>query len=118
MLKNLVLAAALLLLPVYAAFAESEKLPMQIGDGDDLSFLSWSPNDDLILTATREFSSLRLWNRASGRVIWKTNAGFIEGDAGNYAVERAAWTKNQKFFLTGTDSGKIQLWETATGKLV
>lgn len=35
-----------------------------------------------------------------------------------YAVRASDWTRDRKFIITGSDSGKLQLWEAATGRLV
>jgi len=98
--------------------AQTEKYPWQIGDVDQLSEVSWSPRNDLILTASGNDNSLRLWNASTGKLIWKTNVGFLQDDLELYAIDSSDWTADQKFIVTGTRNGKIQLWEAATGKLI
>jgi WD40 repeat protein len=50
--------------------AQPEKYPFQRGDGDLISGLSWSPRNDLILTAFGDENGLRLWNLTTVRLLW------------------------------------------------
>ena len=53
--------------------AQPDKYPLQRGDGDLISGLSWSPRNDLILTASGDENGLRVWNVAAGRLLWKSD---------------------------------------------
>ena len=99
-----------------AQFSQAQNLPLQIGDKD--SGASWSPRNDLILTSTGQDNALRLWDVSTGKVIWKKDVGFLQDGTEGYVIETDAWSSDQKLILTGTSNGKIQLWETARGKLL
>lgn len=101
---------------VSVSFAQTA-LPWQVGDTDHLSLLSWSPNDDLILTSNGEENALRLWEVQGGKVRWKNDVGFLQEALELYSIRQAAWTQDQTLVATGSDNGKIQLWDVATGKL-
>lgn len=49
--------------------ARAEQYPLQVGDGNHISELSWSPDNDLILTSSGDDNGLRLWDVATGRVL-------------------------------------------------
>jgi WD40 repeat protein len=100
------------------SFAQTGKHPLQIGDTDQISELCWSPNNDLILTSSGDDNALRLWDVATGKVLWKKNIGFLQDDLELYSIRQSDWTKDQKFIVTGTSNGKIQLWDAATGGLI
>ena len=98
--------------------AQPEKYPLQRGDGDHISALSWSPANDLILTASGDENALRLWHVRTGRALWKSDVGFLQDDLELYSIRHVAWTTDQKLVVTGTDNGKLQLWERASGRLI
>jgi WD40 repeat protein len=98
--------------------AQPERHPLQIGDADAISALSWSPNDDLILTASGGENALRLWDVAGERVLWERNTGFLQDGLELHSIRRAEWTEDEKLIVTGTDNGKIQLWDAANGRLI
>jgi WD40 repeat protein len=97
---------------------QTHKYPFQRGDGDLLSELSWSPRNDLILTSSGDENGLRLWEVNSGKLLWKTDVGFLQDGLELYSIRHSAWTTDQRLILTGTDNGKLQLWDTTNGKLI
>lgn len=97
---------------------QTHKYPFQRGDGDLLSELSWSPRNDLILTSSGDDNGLRLWEVNSGKLLWKTDIGFLQDELELYSIRHSAWTTDQRLILTGTDNGKLQLWDTTNGKLI
>ena len=97
---------------------QTDKYPFQRGDGDQLSELSWSPRNDLILTSSGDDNGLRLWEVNSGKLLWKTDIGFLQDELELYSIRHSAWTTDQRLILTGTDNGKLQLWDTTNGKLI
>lgn len=115
---KILLTAVLFFVCSTSSFAQTINYPLQTGDGDTVSALSWSPRNDLILTSSGDDNGLRLWHVTSGKAIWKTDVGFLQDDLEYYWIRIVVWTKDQKFILTGTDNGKIQCWEAATGKLI
>jgi WD40 repeat protein len=119
-MKKIPLTILLCLALISVASAQSEKYPLQAGDEglSAISEVSWSPNNDLILTASGEGDALRLWDVATGRLLWKNNIGFLQDGLENNAVISSDWTRDQRLILTGTRNGKVQLWEAATGRLV
>ena len=98
--------------------AQSEKYPFQTGDGDRVSGLSWSPRNDLILTTSGDENGLRLWDVAAGRVLWKSDLGFLQDDLELYSIRHSHWTNDQRLIVTGTDNGKLQLWDAVSGRLI
>lgn len=112
--------AALIFCCLYVSvcLAQTEKYPLQVGDTDTVSEISWSPDDLLILTASGDDDALRLWDVASGRLLWKSETGFLQDALELHSIRHADWTRDQKFVATGTQNGKIQLWDVATGRLV
>jgi len=98
--------------------AQAEKYPFQRGDGDLLSELSWSPKNDLLLTSSGDENGLRLWEVNSGKLLWKTDVGFLQDELELHSIRHCAWTNDQKLIITGTDNGKLQLWEESSGRLV
>ena len=98
--------------------AQTETYPQQTGDTGQISELSWSPNNDLILTSSGDDNALRLWDVATGKLLWKQNTGFLQEALELYSIRISAWTTEQKLILTGTANGKIQLWDAATGRLI
>ncbi len=117
-MKKILLTILFSLVCVGLSFAQTAKHTLQAGDTDLVTELSWSPNNDLILSASGDDNALRVWDVATGKVLWKSNVGFLQDDLELYWIRHADWTKDQKFIVTGTDNGKIQLWEAATGKLI
>jgi WD40 repeat protein len=115
--KNL-LAILILVMSSSLTMAQREKYPLQRGDGDLISGLSWSPGSDLILTASGDENALRLWDVGTGRVLWKTDVGFLQDDLEPYSIRHADWSSDQKLIVTGTDNGKLQLWDATVGKLI
>ena len=99
-----------------AGIAQTERYPFQTGDGNLLSAISWSPKDDLILTSSGYESGLRLWDVSSGKLLWKTDVGFLQDDLELHSIRHCAWTTDQRQIATGTDNGKLQLWDAANGK--
>jgi WD40 repeat protein len=95
-----------------------EEYPLQRGHGSQISALSWSPGNDLILTASGYENALRLWDVGTGRLLWKTDVGFLQDDLEPSSIHHAAWTSDQKLIVTGNDNGKLQLWEAASGTLI
>lgn len=98
--------------------AQPERYLFQRGDGDLISGLSWSPRNDLILTASGDENGLRLWDVASGRLLWKSDFGFLQDDLELYSIRHSDWTSDQRLVVTGTDNGKLQLWAAAGGRLI
>lgn len=98
--------------------AQAEKYHLQVGDTDTVSEISWSPDDRLILTTSGDDNALRLWDAADGRLLWKSDTGFLQEGLELYSIRHAVWTRDQKFVATGTQNGKVQLWDAATGGLV
>src|SRR5262245_57031369 len=91
--------------------AQGAKYAFQRGDGDLISGLRWSPRDDLSLTASGDENGLRLWDVTAGRLLWKSDFGFLQDDLELYSIRYAGWTSDQRFIVTGTDNGKLQLWD-------
>lgn len=98
--------------------AQTERYPFQRGDGDLISGLSWSPRNDLILTASGDENGLRLWDLAAGRLLWKSDLGFLQDDLELHSIRHSHWTNDQRLIVTGTDNGKLQLWDSASGRLI
>ena len=101
-----------------SCLAQTEKYPFQTGDGDLISGLSWSPRNDLILTTSGDENGLRLWDVATGRVLWKSDLGFLQDDLELYSIRHSHWTNDQRLIVTGTDNGKLQLWDAVSGRLI
>jgi WD40 repeat protein len=112
------LAILIFLVGSSLSVAQPEKYPLQRGDGDLISGLSWSPRNDLILTASGDENGLRLWNVAAGRLLWKSDLGFLQNDLELYSIRHSDWTNDQRLIVTGTDNGKLQLWDAASGILI
>ena len=89
---------------------------IQRGDADDASEISWSPGNDLILTSSEH--ALSLWEVNSAKLLWKTDVGFLQDDLELYSIRHFAWTTDQRLIVTGTNNGKLQLWEAASGRLI
>jgi len=101
-----------------SCLAQTEKYFFQTGDGDLVSGLSWSPRNDLILTTSGDENGLRLWDMATGRLLWKSDLGFLQDDLELYSIRHSHWTNDQRLIVTGTDNGKLQLWDAASGRLI
>ena len=99
-------------------YCESEKYPLQRGDGNLISELSWSPRNDLILTSSGDENGLRLWEVNSAKLRWKTDVGFLQDGLELHSIRQSAWTNDQRLIVTGTDNGKLQLWDATNGKLI
>lgn len=118
-MRKTVLTIVLLFLTASASYvAQTEKYPLQTGDRDLVSAISWSPRNDLILTASGDDNALRLWEVTNGRVLWKIDTGFLQDDLEPYQIRNVTWSTDEKLIVTGTDNGKLQLWEASTGKLI
>src|ERR1051326_1328714 len=98
--------------------AQTEKQPLQRGDTDLVSELSWSPGNNLSLSASGDESSLRLWDVASDKLLWKSDIAFLQDGLELYSIRHSAWSLDQRFIATGTDNGKLQLWDAASGRLI
>jgi WD40 repeat protein len=112
------LSVLVLLASSTVCMTQTHKYPFQRGDGDLLSELSWSPRNDLILTSSGHENGLRLWEVNSKKLLWKTDIGFLQDELELYSIRHSAWTTDQRLILTGTDNGKLQLWDTTNGKLI
>lgn len=112
------LSVLVLLASSTLCMTQTDKYPFQRGDGDLLSEISWSPRNDLILTSSGDENGLRLWEVNSGKLLWKTDIGFLQDELELYSIRHSAWTTDQRLILTGTDNGKLQLWDTTNGKLI
>jgi WD40 repeat protein len=111
--------ALFLLLSIYdICAAQTETYPLQRGDAKQISELSWSPGNDLILTSSGDDNDLRLWEVRSGKLRWKTDVGFLQDELESYSIRHSAWTNDQRLIVTGTYNGKLQLWDAANGKLI
>ena len=109
----------LLLLSNYnICVAQNETYPLQRGDRDLISELSWSPRNDLILTSSGDENGLRLWEVHSGKLRWKTDVGFLQDRLELHSIRHSAWSNDQRLIVTGTDNGKLQLWDATNGKLI
>ncbi|HEU4508635.1 MAG TPA: PQQ-binding-like beta-propeller repeat protein [Pyrinomonadaceae bacterium] len=117
-MKQTFLTVLLLLSTYNVCVAQREAYPFQRGDGDLISALSWSPRNDLILTSSGDENGLRLWEVNSGKLLWKTDVGFLQDELELYSIRHSAWTNDQRLIVTGTDSGKLQLWDATNGKLI
>jgi WD40 repeat protein len=113
-----ILTVLVLLAAASVSLAQPDKYPFQRGDEDHISELSWSPENDLILTSSGDENALRLWEVNSGKLLWKTDVGFLQDKLELYSIRHSAWSKDQRLIVTGTDNGKLQLWEAANGKLI
>ena len=112
------LSVLVLLASPTVCMTQNDKYPFQRGDGDLISELSWSPRNDLILTSSGDENGLRLWEVNSGKLLWKTDVGFLQDELELYSIRHSAWTTDQRLILTGTYNGKLQLWDTTNGKLI
>lgn len=112
------LSVLVLLASSTVCITQTHQYPFQRGDGDLLSELSWSPRNDLILTSSGDENGLRLWEVNSGKLLWKTDVGFLQDELELYSIRHSAWTTDQKLILTGTYNGKLQLWDTTNGRLI
>jgi WD40 repeat protein len=108
----------ILLLLSSTCLAQAERYPFQRGDTDFVSHISWSPNNNLILTSSGDDNALRLWEVSSEKLLWKTDVGFLQDDLELYSIRHTAWSNDQKLIVTGTDNGKLQLWDATNGKLI
>ena len=112
------LIVLILLASFSVCIAQRETYPFQRGDGDLISELSWSPRNDLILTSSGDENALRLWEVNSGKLLWKTDIGFLQDELELHSIRHSAWSSDQRLILTGTDNGKLQLWDVTNGKLI
>lgn len=92
--------------------------PLQRSDSEYISALSWSRDSKQIVSADGDGNSLRLWDVESGTTLWSNNIGFLQDDLETYWIRQIEWSSDRKLIVTGTDNGKIQLWNAATGKLL
>lgn len=115
---QIIVAFLSLLVAATICLAQIDNYPFQRGDGSHITELSWSPLNNLILTSSGYDNALRLWDVKSGALIWKTDVGFLQDQLELYSISHSAWSIDQKFIVTGTDSGKLQLWNAASGKLI
>lgn len=100
------------------AVAGETGAPPQVGDDDSILLTSWSPDASRLLTSTGDGVYVRLWDVASGRVLWKANVARFQDDVEPYTLRCAAWSRDGRLVATGTDNGKLQLWNAATGELL
>jgi WD40 repeat protein len=84
-----------------SAFAQAEKYPLQRGDTGTISELGWSPDSELLLSASGEDNALRLWNVSSGKVLWTNNVGFLQDELESYSIHTST------MFLRLPAGGKI-----------
>jgi WD40 repeat protein len=47
----------------------------------------------------------------------ENDIGFLQEALELYSIRQAVWTPDQTLVATGSDNGKIQLWDVATGTL-
>lgn len=116
--KKTFLTVLLLLSSYSICLAQAEKYPLQRGDEHLLSEISWSPRNDLILTSSGPENGLRLWEVNSGTCVWKTDIGFLQNDLELHSIRHSAWANDQRLIVTGTDNGKLQLWDATNGRLI
>src|ERR1051326_962981 len=76
--------------------AQTEKQPLQRGDTDLVSELSWSPGNNLILSASGDESSLRLWDVASDKLLWKSDIAFLQDGLELYSIRHSAWSRSEE----------------------
>jgi WD40 repeat protein len=117
-MKKILLALLLTCACAGVSKARADKYSLQAGDADHISNLSWNPDDTLILTSSGDDNALRLWDVATGRVLWKSDVSFLQDEVEQYSIRISVWTRDQKFIITGSDNGKLQLWEAGTGRLI
>lgn len=117
-MKPLILAIVLALLLSATTRAAESPPPIQTGDKRLVTEVSWSPDNALVLTASFREDSVRVWEVATGRVLWRVNTGLLEDDRGPTGIQSSAWSADGRYVATGTWNGTLQLWESSSGRLV
>jgi len=102
------LSVLVLLASSTVCMTQTHKYPFQRGDGDLLSELSWSPRNDLILTSSGDANGLSLWEVNSGKLLWKTDIGFLQDELELYSIRHSAWTTDQRLILFSR-SGELEI---------
>ncbi len=95
-----------------------QEIPFQTGHTHDILEVKFSPDDAELISYSAGDGWLCLWHVKSGRLLWKTETGFIQKTDEYYALQEFYWSKDRNFIITKSDNGTYQTWDAKTGKIL
>lgn len=96
--------------------SQAQENSFQTGHTHDINEVKWSPDDTKILSHSAGDGSLRLWDAATGRLLWMTNIDVIKINKKLATLITFDWSPDQKLIASGSYNGTVQIWNTETGK--
>ncbi len=87
--------------------ASGQTLVTLDGHGEGINDAQWSPQGDLVLTASTH-GSARIWDATTGKEIWRVEQA--------KSILTARWSPDGATILTASEDGTAMLWNASTGK--
>jgi WD40 repeat protein/serine/threonine protein kinase len=76
--------------------------------------IEWSPDDRMLASSGSFETTVRLWDRETGGLLRSTGSGYIRGSRD--MISGVAWSPNGKWLASGSNDGKLRLWEAQSGQ--
>jgi WD40 repeat protein len=115
---NMKILSLTLLLFFFTQIISAQELPFQTGHTHDILVVKFSPDDIQLISYSAGDDRFCLWDVKSGRLLWRTETGFIQKANEDSNLKEFHWSEDGNFVVTKSMNGTYQTWNAKTGRFL